>query len=248
MSRIGESELNRLFASLRRLERGISCLNENTPDPQIESLDPILYCDPNCGVTGAIGFQTDETTGDLITVYLDSNFQITGSMPLGEPCSISCIPIGEQQVVRLCDDVNGDGSVINPFNRVVQIGSTGAITTIGEYLPDYSASYTPTGTIIDCPQIDVAPQIVQRRTHLVGINNWIRPNNVISMTIFIRRVGDVINPITITDNDGIITPCFTGDSMSWGIPDGSFALLQGTFSINMPDIDDTITIQYLEVI
>lgn len=252
MGRVSENELNRLFASLRRIERSIGCISTggggDPTNPQIEGIDPILYCDDTCGITGAIAFQTDETTGDLITIYLDSNFQITGTMPLGEPCSLACAPTGEQQVICLCDDVNGDGSLVNSFRRVVQIGGTGTVTLIGDYLPDYSATYTPTGTIIDCSDIGVAAQLVQRRTHLTGVNNWVRPNTVTAMTIFIRRVGDVTNPITITDNNGTITPCYTGDSMSWGIPDGSFTLLQGTFSITMPDINDIVTIQYLELI
>lgn len=146
----------------------------------------------------------------------------------------------------LCDD---NGGVITEFVRFYTYDpNTNTITFTGDWLPDLSGPYTPTGTVGLCSQMGTPLQLVQRRIHLTGIQTWVRPATVVSMTLFTRRVGDVTNPPTITDNNATITPLFVGDNITYGIPNDSHTVLQGTFSINMMHVDDMCTIQYLELV
>lgn len=156
----------------------------------------------------------------------------------------------DQQIFQrcLCDDVNGDQSlIVNYIEFYTYDPSTNSITVTGYWDQDLLNPYVPVNPI-NCSTIGTATQLVQRRVHLTGAQVWNRPNTVVSMTIFVRRIGDVTNPATITDNAAVITPLFIGDNITYGIINDNNTLLQGTFSITMMDVDDIITINYLELI
>ena len=250
MSRITDTQLNKLFGSLRRIEHALSCINGSTGnDPQIEGVDTILYCDGNCNITGAIAFQRDETTGALITIYLDANYQITNVLPSGQPCDVACSPSQNQQELCLCDDVNGDGTVVNRFIRIVSIASDGTITIVGDYLPDYSGPYTVQGTVRDCSDIGNNVFLVQNRIELAGIQAWTRPDLAESVTIKVRRVGDFNNPPTITDAAGTVTPLYAGDVETWSVEGNAPAVswLTGDFIVTLNHPDDIITIVWTQL-
>lgn len=148
--------------------------------------------------------------------------------------------------ICLCDDNAG---VFTEFVRFYTYDpNANTVTFTGDWLPDLSAPYTPTGTVGLCSQMGTPLQLVQRRVHLTGIQTWVRPASVVSMTVFVRRIGDVTNPASVTDNAGGITPLFIQDNITYGVPNDNATVLQGTFSINMMHVDDVITIQYLELV
>jgi hypothetical protein len=58
--------------------------------PQEESLEPILYCDDDCNITGAVAFIRDEETTEVIPVYFDANLAPSATSPDGSPCGPKC--------------------------------------------------------------------------------------------------------------------------------------------------------------
>lgn len=214
----------------------------------VRCADNLLESDPIEGCAGGITYfqwvvkDSGQPTGQVY--YTD----VSGALVAAPPgftfgrCTLE--PVVDQ--LCLCDDNAG---VITEFIRFYSYDpNTNAITFTGDWLPDLSATYTPTGTVGLCSQTGTPLQLVQRRIHLTGIQVWNRPATVVSMTIFVRRVGDVTNPPSITDNAANTTPLFIGDNISYGIPNDSSTVLQGSFAVNMAHVNDVITIHYLELI
>lgn len=76
------------------------------------------------------------TVSAVIVIDQQTN-AVVGSLPAG---AIPCQTVAEQlESVALCDDVNGDGSLIVPFVRVVSVNAdTGGVTNVGDYTAAYS--------------------------------------------------------------------------------------------------------------
>lgn len=167
-----------------------------------------------------------------------------GTFTFGE-CSTSAAQVFKR---CLCDDVNGDGSLIVNYVQFYQYDpGSNSITVTGNWNEDLTALYVPVNAT-DCNAIGAPQQIVQRRQDLTGVTAWVRPINVQSLTIKVRRVGDVLNPPTITDNNGTTTPLFIGDVETWSVLDTEALLLQGAFTITLNNVNDHITIIYTELL
>lgn len=147
-----------------------------------------------------------------------------------------------------CDDINGDGSVVIRYIEFYQYDpATNTITVLGTFSSDLSTPYVPINPV-DCGTLGTEPQIVQRRIELSGVTAWNRPLTVQSMTIKVRRVGSILTPPTITDNAGNITPLYIGDVETWSVLDTAATVLQGTFTITLNNVGDTISVIYTEMI
>lgn len=146
----------------------------------------------------------------------------------------------------LCDDVNGDGSVVVNFIRVVSITDGGVLAQVGDFLPDYSATYTPLGTVTPCGEVGAAPAIAQVRELLVGPTTWVRPANLQSLTYKYITDGGT-GGATVTDNNTTVTPLVVGDIETFST-DPEFAVsLGGTFQLDLL-AGDQIVILYTEII
>ena len=89
--RLNDSNIGNFFFPIQRLLGSIKCLLEELVNkPEIESLDPILYCDDDCNVTGGVAFNRDEESGEVISVFFDANLQPTDTEPSGSPCGPKC--------------------------------------------------------------------------------------------------------------------------------------------------------------
>lgn len=62
-----------------------SILTEIQDTPQIESLNPIAYCDEN-GPTGFVAYTLDEETNVVTPLFFDAAGAPSTVSPLGEPC------------------------------------------------------------------------------------------------------------------------------------------------------------------
>lgn len=204
--------------------------------------DPIEGC-----ASGVTYFQwvvknNGQPTG---TVYYTDTTGVLVPAPIGftiGACTAS--PITDH--ICLCDDNAG---ILTPFKRFYTYDpNTDIITFTGDWLSDLSAQYTPTGIVGDCATLGTPLNLVPRRTHLTGIQVWSMPASVTSFTVRVRRVGDILNPPTVTDNNAVVTPLYVGDTESYGLPSGNHTILQGTYTISMTDVNDIITIHYLELI
>ena len=179
------------------------------------------------------------TVSAVIVIDQQTN-AVVGSLPAG---AIPCQTAAEQlESVVLCDDVNGDGSLIVPFVRVVSVNAdTGVVMIVGQYTPDYSASYSPTNPVA-CGSIGNDVFYRQQRIALQGVGLWSRPSMVVRVTVTVVAVGNIANPPTVSCNSGT-SPLFTGTSETWESPDGNF--LSDTFSVSTK-VGDIILIAYTE--
>ena len=156
----------------------------------------------------------------------------------------NCLPV---QAVVLCD-VNG--ATVTPFVRRYFFDcNSGSLLGFADTDLDGNA-YVVSGTVDfcsggSCP--DCVPDAFrQRRDQIAGIGAWVRPAGAYLVTVKCRAVGDVLNPPTITDAAGTITPLFVGDEETWQSPDGT--PLSSTFTVITNDASDLITIVWVEVV
>lgn len=93
---------------LRKLNKNICKLEENSSQSNSEiinllnqlvellsdsdlSLTPILYCDEDCNVTGAVATYIPDGETNPVQVFFDSTLTITNTPPTGQPCSVACV-------------------------------------------------------------------------------------------------------------------------------------------------------------
>jgi len=152
--------------------------------------------------------------------------------------------------ICLCDN---NGGILTQFLRFFTYDpNTNIIVFTGDWLPDLSAQYTPTGIVGLCDNFGTAVQAIQRLTQINGIGSFIRPaNNIQSITVIVRRVDSILTPPTITDGVGNIVNLFVGDSLSWSAMGSKTAepdWLTGTFTVTTNNPGDVITILYVELV
>lgn len=98
-----KSILSPITSQLGVLCRKIGLLSDNSSDTntllediktilasQQNSVDPVLYCDEDCNITGATGFLVDPDTLIPTPVYFDETLQPTDVPPTGAPCGPQC--------------------------------------------------------------------------------------------------------------------------------------------------------------
>ena len=202
-------------------------------------------CAANISMTQWVVKQNGNPTGTIY--YTDVNGAV---IPAPAPGTFSfgpCNPAKQIFQRCLCDDVNGDGSlIINYVQFYTYDPATNAIAVTGNWLADLSATYTPINPI-DCDSIGTDVKVVVRRFDLIGSSTWTMPVDVQSFTIRVRRIGDILNPPTITDNNGTATPLFLGDVETYSILTEDSTVLQGTFSVTNNNAGDYITINYTQI-
>lgn len=236
---------------LNEIIDSLNCLIQNAggTTSALES-DPQLIC-----VTGAPPTQLIQWVVKLdgvpngTVIYTNLSGAVVGAPGAGTFTFGAC-SVSDTQVFQrcLCDDVNGDGSIIFTYIEFYQYDpATNSITVTGTWNETLTAIYVPVNPV-DCDSLGNPIQIVQRRLDLIGVTNWVRPVDAQAVTLKVRRVGSVLTPPTITDNNGTITPLFLGDVESWSIIDGDSTVLQGTFSVTNNNAGDYITINYTQII
>ena len=194
-----------------------------------------------------VGGQPTGLPGDIY--YLDINGVLVAT-PVGTIVPGICGSNSEIRSICRCDDVNGDGSLIVTYTEFYTIDLAGVITIIANYTDLPWTPYVPVNPV-DCNSIGTTVSLVQQREHLTGPFIWNRPgNNIESLTIKVRNI-DPLNPPTITDRAGRITPLFIGDVESWGVngnnPD-AIGLLIGGFTITSSSPSTVITLLYTEYV
>jgi hypothetical protein len=129
---------NRLLSDIK------NALCELLEKPEEESLDPILYCNDDCIVTGATAFIRDEETGEVITQYFDASLAPSGVAPSGSPCGPKCAL--DYEIVENCYE---DPATCEKYKQLITFTFKGGMkeeTSVCWILPDGSISTTePTG-------------------------------------------------------------------------------------------------------
>ena len=232
---------------VKGLDKVVCALNGGPTTSGIEGLDLIRYCDASGALTGFVAAIINEDRTGLTFLYFDQNLNPILIQPAGAPCTGS-----NKQVFQdcRCDDVNGDGSNIVKYVQFSTYDpATNTIVITGTWNEAHTAAYVPVNPV-NCSTIGTQPLVVQQREHIVGANIWTRPANLIeSVTIKVRHIGDILNPPTITDAAGRITPLFAGDVETYSVLGGgatSVQWLTGQYIVTQ-NAGDVITILYTQL-
>lgn len=192
----------------------IRCAGAITDIEQVTSCRQITIA----GIYGAIGdtvteirwFDTSTITPTQIAqVFINQNSQ-TVVAGITSANSQPCVEENKTiEIVCLCDDTLGDGSVIVQFKRIKSISSTGVVTTLADYDEDLVTPYTPLGTVVCCSELGTLAQVTQEREVLNGAGFWAVPGNAVSYSI--KVLLDAGNP-TFTSSSGSVTRLFAGET------------------------------------
>lgn len=236
------NETNKKLSAIARSLRELVCNTTTTA-----GIDPEVVCISNDGgVTVISGWEVFDTSTNPPTsrLYL-AGIDVTATYTV-VPCGDTTPTETYIDKVCLCDDNAGILTSFVRFYTYDPVTDTRNYT--GDWLPDLSAPYTPTGIVGPCDTLGTPTQLVLRKIDLTGIQVWNKPPTVVSFTLKVRRVGDVVTPPTTTDNAGFISTLYIGDVDTYSIPNGNHTILEGNFSINLNHTADLISLTYLELV
>lgn len=141
-------------------------------------------------------------------------------------------PCDVQNVIQACrcDDADGDGLADTDYVELIGVDCEGALTSLGTYLPDLSAPYTPAAPI-DCDQVDEgAPPAFGVQAHRVEL----APGSTWSAAAFptLQSVTAIAHAGTGTITTADVTSTLhTTESATWSVGRADDALLTGPLTI-----------------
>lgn len=224
----------------------VPCTGEcgGATEPQTE-VNVYEVCDSSDPVTRYYVREVyDEDTATVTYVRID-----TGALVTPVTDFVIC-PSSPLQSCEFCDDVNGDGSVIEPFTRYFYINADGTTTTFADtqFVNGLGQPYAPIGTVVRCEDVGNNFTGSQQRLEVLdGAGTWTRPSDFVTgVSITVAGVGDPLNPPTITDANGTV-PLIQGLSMSWNQATTNVPWLVNDFTITA-STGDVIYINWVEYV
>ncbi|MBC9729268.1 hypothetical protein [Streptomyces sp. TRM68367] len=199
---------------------------------------------PEQDVTILCDTATDGTVTEFVRDYQrDTSGQITGHTDYtldGQPYTPSgtvgvcgpAEPCSAQSVLHACrcDDTDGDGVGDVDYVELLGVDCTGAVTSLGTYTADLSATYTPVAPV-DCDAGDLgaepATAVQARRVQLAAGETW---DAAAHPTLRSVTATAHTGTGTISTVDGAST-LFQGESVTWAIDKDEDARLMGPLTI-----------------
>ncbi|MYX39030.1 MULTISPECIES: hypothetical protein [unclassified Streptomyces] len=154
----------------------------------------------------------------------------------------SVTPCDVQNVVQACrcDDTDGDGLADTDYLELLGVDCDGQLTSLGTYLPDLSAPYTPVAPV-DCGQVDEgADPAVGVQAHRIELNaeaSWDAASVAALQSVTAVAHGGTG---TITTVDGAST-LHTGEAATWSVARTEDAALTGPLTITANSGTVTVT-------
>jgi hypothetical protein len=201
----------------------------------------VAYDQTGCATQFLRNVTTDCETG-AVTAVTDTTLDGTPYTVTGEPgqCTASgagsCCPqppCPAQSVLEQCrcDDQDGDGIPETGYVELLAVDCTGTVTSVGTYLPDYSAPYTPVAPM-DCDAGDdlgapPAYGVQAHRVELTGSGTWTADAWPTLQSVTAVAHGGTG---TITTADGPST-LHQGEAATWSIARDEDARLTGPLAI-----------------
>jgi hypothetical protein len=152
-------------------------------------------------------------------------------------------PCDVQNVIEACrcDDADGDGVPEVGYVELLAIDCTGTLSSVGTYLPDYSAPYTPVAPM-DCDAGDDlgAPPafgVQARRVELAPGQAWSATTYPTLQSVTVTAHGGTASVATV---DGAST-LHPSETATWGVSRDTDALLTGPLTITAGPGTVTIT-------
>jgi hypothetical protein len=177
------------------------------------------------------------------------------NQPVAAPVDFNLVKYGEcstnvELVKRcMCDDVNGDGSVITSYVEAYGIEITNNVITstlLGTFTDEtFQTTYAPVNPT-QCNQLgDRVISQRARRIVLQGANSFSPPHILTgTITVMVIEVADVNNPPTFTDSSGATTPMVVGESFSFALEDGNINF--NTLPIVTTNAGDRVHVTWME--
>lgn len=116
---------------------------------QTEDVEPILYCDDECNVTGAVSFYRPEDSEAVTPIYFDANLQTTTTTPTGKPCQTACSKDDYEFKFFENEKCLADGTKITEVLCITFINGEEATTETFWIVDGVKTTTEPTG-IVDC--------------------------------------------------------------------------------------------------
>jgi hypothetical protein len=162
----------------------------------------------------------------------------------GDGSSVTVPPCQAQTVIEQCrcSDDDGDGIPETGYVELIGVGCDGSLTSLGTYLPDLSAPYTPTAPM-DCDAADEtegaepALGVQARRVELAAGATWDAATVAALQSVTAVAHGGTG---TITTADGPST-LHTGEAATWSVARDADAALTGPLTITADTGTVTVT-------
>lgn len=110
------------------------------------SLDPILYCDDDCNITGGVSIIRDEDD-NILSVFFDSDLNPTPTPPTGSPCGRQCSV--DYELVQNCFE---DPDTCETYTQLITF-----LFRDGQEEQSSVSWIFPDGTITDTPPPGLRP-------------------------------------------------------------------------------------------
>ncbi|MDH6489661.1 hypothetical protein [Streptomyces sp. SAI-127] len=153
-------------------------------------------------------------------------------------------PCDAQNVIEACrcDDADGDGVPEVGYVELLAVDCTGTLSSVGTYLPDYSAPYAPVAPMdCDAGQDEGAPPafgVQAGRVVLAPGESWDGATVPTLQAVTVRASGGTG---TVTTADGT-SPLLDGEEAAWTVARDVHARLTGPLTITATD--GTVTVTY----
>jgi hypothetical protein len=211
----------------------------------------VVYDQTGCATQFLRNVTTDCETGAVVSVT-DTTLDGAPYDLTGEPgqCTAagggSCCPqqpCPTQNVLEVCkcDDADGDGVPEVGYVELVAVDCQGAVTSVGTYLPDLSAPYTPVAPM-DCDageDLGAPPAfgVQARRVQLAPGASWSAATYPTLQSVT-ATAHDGAATVTTVDGPSTLHP---SETATWGVSRDTDALLTGPLTITA---GGTVTITF----
>ncbi|MDP4501060.1 hypothetical protein [Nonomuraea turcica] len=208
------------------------CRCDDTDSDGIGDTDYVELLGVDCaGTLTSLGTYTE----DLSALY-------EPVAPVACPVQGAPEPECPQYLLSECrwDDTDGDGLGDVEYVELIAVnGCTGALASIGTYLPDLSGPYTPIAPTTECPTegAPAARGVRARRVQLGPGGTWDAATVPLLQSVTATAHG---GNAQVTTMDGTTT-LFAGESVTWSIVRDDDAALTGPLTITAQTAPVTIT-------
>ncbi|MGX1301339.1 hypothetical protein RKD35_002827 [Streptomyces albogriseolus] len=202
----------------------------------------LLLCDANGPFVRKLVQAPDGTVTDVVDLTLDGALYTPVPGTVGQCQPEPDCPAQSVLEVCKCDDADGDGIPETGYVELVAVDCAGVTSSVGTYLPDYSAPYNPVAPLpCDTGEDLGAPPtfgVQAHRLELAPGQTWDADDVATLQAVTATARGGTG---TVTTADGPST-LHDGETAAWAVARDVHARLTGPLTITADD--GTVTVAY----
>ncbi|PSK57984.1 hypothetical protein B0E38_01829 [Streptomyces sp. 111WW2] len=216
---------------------------EPTPDVEVVQLCDLVDGQEPVPFLRHLVYLPGATSPTVLDTALDGTTPYSPAGAVGA-CSTPCAVQSVIEACR-CDDTDGDGLPDTGYVELLGVDCEGSVTSLGTYLPDLSAPYTPVAPVA-CDTVDEEegadpPHGVQaRRVELTAGASWdAAAVPALQSVTVVAHSGT--GTITTADGPSTLRP---GESVTWSVVRDVDAALTGPLTITT--VTGTVTVSWTQ--